>query len=68
MGVFEKHLVEIAEAKKQDGVLVPLLDLEVLLHHRRDLGSVHGVQAEPLRPVSSCRVARLGLLAHRRTV
>ncbi|OPZ67840.1 MAG: hypothetical protein BWY81_01123 [Firmicutes bacterium ADurb.Bin467] len=35
-GVLEEHLVEVAEAEKQDRVPVPLLHLEVLLHHRRN--------------------------------
>src|SRR5215208_571880 len=60
MGVLKKHLIEIAEAEKQNGVLVPLLDLEVLLQHRRNLGSVHDDYANPRRPASSCRVALLG--------
>ena len=32
--VLEEHFVEIAEPKKQDGITVSLLDLEILLHHR----------------------------------
>ena len=34
LGVIEEHLVEIAHAEEQDGVLVPRLDLAVLQHER----------------------------------
>jgi len=37
-GVIEKHLVEIAQAEEQDGLArQPAFDLEVLLHHGREL-------------------------------
>ena len=35
LGVVVKHLVELAHAKEQQGILVPRLDLAVLLHQRR---------------------------------
>src|SRR5215471_21730646 len=41
MSVFEKHFVEITKTEKQDGVPVFLFDLQILAHHRRDLGLVH---------------------------
>ncbi len=41
--ILEKHLVKIAEPKKQNSVAVALLDLEILLHHRRDFDGFHRV-------------------------
>src|ERR1051326_462733 len=42
-GVVEKHLVEIAEPEEQQSVArQPALHLEVLLHHRSQLGGVDG--------------------------
>ena len=43
LGVVKKHLVEVAHAIKQDGVLVLGLDLQVLLEHGGELGRLgHG--------------------------
>ena len=39
--VLEEHLVEVAEPEKQDGVLVPFLDLQVLVHHGRGACPLH---------------------------
>src|SRR6516162_1351537 len=41
MSVFEKHFVEITETEKQYRVPVFLFDLQILAHHRRDLGWFH---------------------------
>jgi hypothetical protein len=41
VSILEKHLVEIAEPKKQNRVAVSLLDLEILAHHRRDFAGFH---------------------------
>ena len=40
-GIVEKHLVEIAEPEKDDRIPRRLLDGEVLLHHRGELGAVN---------------------------
>ena len=39
--VLEEHLVEVAEAVEEDGVGDLPLDLEILLEHRRELGTGH---------------------------
>ena len=36
--VLVEHLVEVAQAEKEDRILILFLDLQILLHHRRDLG------------------------------
>ncbi len=36
--IFEKHLIEIPQPEKQDGVFVLGFDIEVLPHHRRKVG------------------------------
>ena len=35
--VLVEHLVEVAEAEKEDGILILLLDLKILAHHRREV-------------------------------
>src|SRR3989338_3434869 len=41
LGVFEEHLVEIAEPEEQNRVPVPLLNLEVLADHRGEFDLLH---------------------------
>ena len=41
LGVLKKHLVKIAQPEKQDTVLMLLLDVQILLHHRGHAAS-HG--------------------------
>ena len=36
-GIVKKHLIEIAEAVKENGILILLFDLHILLHHRGQL-------------------------------
>ena len=38
LGILVEHLVEVAQAEKEDRILILFLDLQILLHHRRDLG------------------------------
>ena len=38
LGVLVEHLIEVAQAEKEDRILILFLDLQILLHHRRDLG------------------------------
>ena len=38
LGILVEHLIEVAQAEKEDRILILLLDLQILLHHRRDLG------------------------------
>ena len=45
--VLKKHFIEIAESKKKNRVAVPLFDLQVLLHHRSDLGGLHRLSGGP---------------------
>ena len=35
--VLVEHLVEVAETEKEDGILILLLDLKILAHHRREV-------------------------------
>jgi hypothetical protein len=42
LGVLEEQLVEIAHAVEQQQPWIGRLDLEILLHHRRDAGDVGG--------------------------
>ena len=38
LSILVEHLVEVAQAEKEDRILILFLDLQILLHHRRDLG------------------------------
>ena len=38
LGILVEHLIEVAQAEKEDRILILFLDLQILLHHRRDLG------------------------------
>ena len=51
LGVLEEHLVEIAHPVEQQAVRIGGLDLDVLLHHRRDAAGV-AVRAADLRLAS----------------
>src|SRR5262249_52353350 len=59
LGVFEEHLVEVAEAVEQDRVGIALLDAQVLRHHRRQLDRRRRFRS---------RAQRSLLLAHARTL
>ena len=37
LGILVEHLVEVAQAEKEDGILILLLDLLILAHHRGEL-------------------------------